>query len=87
MLAGLLVAYITSYVHISRTRWKEVQEYKFPGFLYVPLAWLSNDEDESWRKWHFGLMVFYAPINKIDSELFGGPSPVVCVLTGIGKKK
>lgn len=86
VVAILLIAYVSSYVYISRQRFEEYSLLKIPGFLYVSPENLENDPEDSWRLREGLLELFYGPINKIDQECFGVPGPV-CVMTGIGEKK
>jgi hypothetical protein len=81
----LLIAYVSSYVAISRLRWKEAMQFRAPGFLYVSAERVLREPEESWMSEHMAMAWFYMPINTIDRAL-GGPSPILCFLR-IGKKK
>ena len=83
----LLIAYVSSYFYISRLRCEQWAAVKMPGFLYVSPQSLLNDPEETWRIRNGLLSMFYRPINRFDQEVLGGPSPTLCIMTGIGPKK
>ncbi|MEW4568073.1 hypothetical protein AB1L88_09420 [Tautonia sp. JC769] len=76
-LLATILAYATDYHRLSRRGMREAADYGMEGFLYVPVAEAAATEDLSH---HFVLMVFYAPANRIDRVVFGGPVPLRGVL-------
>jgi hypothetical protein len=76
----LLIAYVSSYFYVSRQRFREYQG-QLPGFLYVSLESLRKDPEGHWRVKHTLLAYFYAPINTLDRDVFGGPSPWLSIVT------
>ena len=82
-----LIAYVASYFYISRLRIEQYKQGRFPGFLYVAPASVSDDPDSNWRVKNGLLNLFYTPINKLDQAVLGTPSPDGCIMTGIGPRK
>jgi len=82
----LLITYVSSYFYISRRRWEEAARLKSPAFLYVAAERALHEPEESWLPEHYALAYFYMPINALDRDLLGGPSPIMCFFH-IGKKK
>ena len=83
----LLIAYVSSYVYISRLRFEQWKPMRLPGFVYVSPESMRDDPEETWRIKHGLMCVFFAPLNKLDQELLGSPSGNVSISTGIGQKK
>ncbi len=79
-LAGVLVVflfgawYVGSYHYLSRRGMREAGPYRMPGFFYVSVQEVEENQDLSR---HESLMRFYGPANWVDRTLFGGPSPVI----------
>ena len=72
----LVLAYVGSYVFLSRRGIREAKEFGVEGFMYVACSKTGESEDLTR---HFALVAFYAPLNWIDRELFGGEDPCECV--------
>jgi hypothetical protein len=75
--SSFVFAYVGSYYRLSRRGMQEAAEYGYSGFLYVPFEEARACEDLSR---HHALGGVYVPLNLIDRSLFGGPSPVLCIL-------
>lgn len=73
----LLIFYMASYYQLSRRGIREAPEYGIAGFLYIPCAQTVEPQDVSR---HYALVLFYAPLNWIDSAAFGSPSPCICLM-------
>jgi hypothetical protein len=74
---SLAFAYVGSYYRLSRRGMSEAPVYGYRGFLYVPFAEAAASEDLTR---HYCLAAFYAPLNWVDRQFFGGESPVVCII-------
>lgn len=70
---GIFLSYVGSYYWLSRRGMREAKVSKMPGFLYVPLDEAAATEDLSE---HYRRTTFYAPLNWLDVELFGGERPI-----------
>jgi hypothetical protein len=77
LLAAAMVVYVSSYFYLSRRGIAEAEAYGMDGFLYVPAAEVFATEDLSG---HYRRCRIYAPINWIDKNVFGGPSPIVGII-------
>lgn len=59
----LLVGYVGSYFALSRVGAAEARKHGFEGFFYV------TPTDTSALQFHYFLLVFYAPLNRIDRSI------------------
>ena len=73
VLLAIPMSYVGSYYRLSRRGIREAQANGEQGFLYVPIDEAVATEDLTL---HNRLMVFYAPLNWVDCEFFGGMSPI-----------
>ena|SRR5258708_3716226 len=86
VLATFVVLYVVSYFLISRSRFEESKKYRLPGFWYLPVSMLGEENHTAWKV-EFALTVFYSPMNAIDRAFFGGPGVCGEPLWGIGPKR
>lgn len=68
-----LAFYVGSYYYLSRRGMAEAASYGMAGFLYVPASDVLATEDLSEHCYRCRI---YAPLNWLDHNLLGGPSPV-----------
>ena len=84
----LLVAYVGSYIALSRAWQSELHEALGPwsegATSYVPVRYLATQEGAGYR-WHCFLAWFFTPLRTLDA-LFGGPIPI-SINQGISDKK
>jgi hypothetical protein len=73
VLLPLLVAYVGSYVHLSRRGMREAQMSGLKFYFYVPLEEVAASRGNVPR--HYRLVEVYRPINWIDRTFFGGSHP------------
>ena len=75
---AILVAYVASYACLSPIGMRESRPQGcLDGFLYIPFEEASAKEDLTA---HHRLATFYAPLNWIDREVFGGGSPILGIM-------
>ncbi len=74
---SLVAAYVGSYCRLSRRGMHEAKTYGLEGFLYVPADEVVASHDLTR---HHAFMVFYAPLNWLDREFFGGISPTGSIM-------
>ena len=72
LLVTSLIAYVGSYVVLSRRDFAETEAMGGEGFYFFP-----PEETASWRAWNYGLVAFYYPLIVIDNWLGTGKS-VAC---------
>lgn len=77
LIVAMVLAYVASYVQLSRRGMREANEYGLDGFLYVPCAEASASEDLTRHWW---LALFYSPANWADRQFFGGQGPVESIM-------
>jgi len=70
LVAMPLIAYIASYYLLSRRGVAEAAAQGMPGFYYVSLDRYYHSP--TGREVHHRLLLLYAPLNWIDTTLFGG---------------
>jgi hypothetical protein len=63
-------------VILSRRGLSEASEFEGNCFLYIPIEEVDNPHD---LLPHHRLRVFFAPVNWVDSNVFGGPSPIFSI--------
>jgi hypothetical protein len=69
LLATLIVAYVTSYLVLSRRGFAEAHNVDSEGFHYLPL-----ENTDSWRRNERALRLLFLPMNLIDQGLGTGLS-------------
>jgi hypothetical protein len=79
-LLSLLCAYVGSYCWLSRRRMKEGHIQDMDCFLYVSVDEVAATHDLTS---HYRLTTFYAPLNWLDREFFGGQQPVGSIMWGL----
>jgi hypothetical protein len=67
LLASLLMAYVGSYVVLSRRGIAESQAMGGEGSCFFP-----PEDTDAWRAWNYGLVTFYYPLIVIDEWLGTG---------------
>lgn len=72
VLLSVAMSYVGSYCRLSRRGIREARANGIEGFLYVPYEEAVTTEDLTI---HYRLATFYAPLNWVDCEFFGGKSP------------
>jgi hypothetical protein len=78
----LLVAYVGSYLHLSRRGMREAKPLNMPGFFYVPFEEIAEDPSLSR---HYTLVQLYAPLSWLDQKLLGSKGPVQGITWGLSK--
>lgn len=81
-----VLGYIASYVALSRAGIKEAEPVRLPGFWYLPISKLTEDNRDAWRTQYL-LAILFAPANWIDRTFFDGPWPAGEPLWGIGPRR
>jgi hypothetical protein len=79
---GLLFVYGGTYYRLRTRGLHEAQQVGLKGFLYVPFPFEEAKQAQSMNH-HYRLMIFFAPANFIDRNLFGGPYPTSGILWGL----
>jgi hypothetical protein len=82
VVGALLLAYVGSYAYVSRRGMREFDKYDMEGFLYVPLEEVNATHDLSQHELRAS---FYAPLNWLDRQCFGGEPPTLCILFDEGE--
>jgi hypothetical protein len=73
VLTSVLAFYVGSYYYLSRRGMNEAARYGMNAFLYVPADKVLVTEGLSG---HYIRCTIYSPLNWLDRNVFGGPSPV-----------
>ena len=81
-LFSLLCAYVGSYYRLSRRGMREEQAAGLAGFLYIPVDEVAATHDLTA---HHRLTIFYAPLNLLDCEVFGGERPVGSIMWDLSR--
>ncbi len=77
LLLLMLVLYVGAYGVLRSQGLRESEEYGMTGFYYVSLHDLEADTDpDQLMSVHRLRRVFFAPINWLDANFFGGPAPL-----------
>jgi hypothetical protein len=73
LLAALLVAYVGSYLALSRRAFREADKIGMTdSFAFMP-----PEKADSWRRWHYGLLCLYSPLVLIDNLIGTGRHPML----------
>ncbi len=78
--ALLLVAYLGSYLWLSRRGYAEADQYGMVGFYYF-----LPENSDSWRYKNYGCVFLFWPLNAIDRALGFGRHPASEPLWGLSK--
>jgi hypothetical protein len=81
VIPGLLVLYVGSYVYLSGRGKAELKQTPTTGFFYVPLD--DIDQGSVGLRRHYQRCSFFAPLNWVDRECFGGCGPVSGITWGL----
>jgi dienelactone hydrolase len=76
----LLVAYVASYVALSRRGYAEADRYNFVGFYY-----LAPEDSDRWRFWNYACVRLFWPLNVVDRGLGLGRDPAYEPLWGLSR--
>ena len=80
VLVLLFVAYVGSYLVLSRRGFAESERYGMKGFyFFVP------EDTQPWRRWNYGLVTFYYPLIVLDNCLGAGERPASEPLWGLSR--
>lgn len=80
MLVCLFAAYVATYVTLRNRSLREMGKFGADSFLYdsADTVFRTHDmSDHNFRR------LLFAPANYVDRKLFGGPSPVICIMFDI----
>ena len=73
LLAATLVAYVGSYLALSRRAFREADKIGMTdSFAFMP-----PENTDSWRRWHYGLLCLYSPLVLIDNLIGTGRHPML----------
>ena len=78
--APLLVAYLSSYLWLSRRGYAEADTYNIVGFYYLP-----PKNSDAWRYENYGCVFLFRPLNVVDRLLGYGRYPAAEPLWGLSK--
>ena len=81
VVSALGMKYVASYYSSSRRGMREASALGLEGFLYVPFDDVKRATDLTH---HHHLVTFYAPLNWLDRQVFGGDHPVRSITWELG---
>ena len=73
MLGLFLVAYVDSYLVLSRRGMSVAEQHRMNSFYYLPVSYLYRSSNSLlWERVEIGLRYFYEPLNTVDVTLGTG---------------
>jgi 4-amino-4-deoxy-L-arabinose transferase-like glycosyltransferase len=67
---ALLIAYVATYILLSRRGYAEAERYDMEGFYYF-----TPEESIAWRLKNYGCVALFYPLNLVDRGLGLGRTP------------
>src|SRR4051794_14306942 len=76
----LLIAYVSSYLWLSRRGYAEADQHGMAGFYY-----LFPENTDAWRSKNYGCVLLFSPLNWVDRALGFGRFPASEPLWGLSR--